>query len=70
MIRSVLIQYTYAVNVSPIFVIYRICHLEYHFNTIVAVCDVSHAWGRQRFLNPEQLVVLSARPISPGSLQW
>ena len=26
-----------------ILMIYRICHLEYHFNTIVAVCDVCHA---------------------------
>ena len=57
-------------KVLSIFLIYRICHLECHFNTIVAVCDGCHALGRQRLLNSEYLVVLLAGPISHGSLQW
>ena len=40
---SFLIQYAYAMKVLSIFLIYRICHLECHFNTIVAVCDRCHA---------------------------
>ena len=31
------------VMVLSIFLIHRICHLECHFNTIVAVCDGCHA---------------------------
>ena len=38
-----LIEHTYAVKVLSIFLIYRIWHLECHFNTIVAVCDGCHA---------------------------
>ena len=57
-------------NVLSTFVIYRICHLECHFNAIVAVCDGCHARGRQRLLSPEHLLVLSAGPISHGRLQW
>ena len=30
---------TIAVKILSIFMIYRICHLDCHFNTIVAVCD-------------------------------
>ena len=56
MIFPFLIQKTYAVKVLQIFVIYRICHLKCHFDTIVAVCDGCHAWGRQCLLNPEQLL--------------
>ena len=33
------IQYAYAVKVLSIFVIYGNCHLECHFDTIVAVCN-------------------------------
>ena len=58
-----LIQWTCAVKVLSIFLIYRICLLEYHFNTIVPVCDGCHARGRQRLLNLEHLVVLSTCPI-------
>ena len=38
-----LTQETYAVKVLSSFVIYRICHLEGHYNTIVAVCGGCHA---------------------------
>ena len=34
-----LIQQTYAVKALTTFLIYMICHLECHFNTIVAVCE-------------------------------
>ena len=44
--------WTYTVKVLSIFIIYRICHLECHFNIIVAICEGCHAWGRQRLLNP------------------
>ena len=48
-------------KVLSIFVIYRICHLECHFNSVIHEAD---------FLNPEHLFVLSDDPISDGSLQW
>ena len=38
-----LIQQTYALKVLSIFLIYRICDLECHCNTILAVCDGCHA---------------------------
>ena len=53
-----------------IFVIYRIYHLECHFNNIVGVCDGCHTCGRQRLISPEHLVLLSAGRICHGSLQW
>ena len=42
---------------------YWFCRLDCHFLTIDAGCDGCHAWGRQRLLNPEHPVVLSAGPI-------
>ena len=41
MIRSLF--NTYAVKVLSIFMKFRICRLECHFNTIVAVCNGCHA---------------------------
>ena len=49
----------YTVEVFSVFIMYRICHLECHFITIVSVCDGCHARGRQRLLNTEHLFVLS-----------
>ena len=48
----------YAVEVLSVFIIYRVCHLECHLNTIVAVWDGCHAWGKHHLLNAEYLVVL------------
>ena len=57
-------------KVLSIFMIYRIWNVTLIPFTIVAVCDGCHACGRQCLLNPEHPVVLSAGPISHGSLQW
>ena len=46
---------------------YWFCLLDCHFLSIDAGCDGCHAWGRQRLLNPEHLVVLSAGPIPHNS---
>ena len=46
----------------------RFCHLDCHFLSIDASCDGCHAGGRQRLLNPEHLVLLSAGPISHNSI--
>ena len=42
MIRSPFLTIDYAVKVLSILLIYRICHSECHFNTIVAVYDGCH----------------------------
>ena len=47
---------------------YWFCHLDCHFLSIDASCDGCHAWGRQRLLNPEHLVVISAGPICHNSI--
>ena len=47
---------------------YWFCHLDCHFLSVEAGCDGCHAWGRQRLLNPEHLVVLSAGPIPHNSI--
>ena len=44
-------------KVLSVFMIYRICHLG---------CRMR----QKRLLGPEHLAVLSAGPISHGSLQW
>ena len=46
-----------------------ICHLDLSWLKLIASCDGCHAWGRQRLLNLEQLVVLLAGPISHTSTQ-
>ena len=33
----------YAVEVLSVLIIYKICHIDCHFNTTVAVCDECHA---------------------------
>ena len=40
------------------------------FPTIVAGPDVSHARTGERLLDPGQLLVLSACPVSHDSVQW
>ena len=47
---------------------YWFCRLDCHFLSIDAGCDECHAWGRQRLLNLEHLVVLSAGPIPHNSI--
>ena len=47
---------------------YWFCRLDCHFLSIDAGCDGCHAWGRQRLLNLEHLVVLSAGPIPHNSI--
>ena len=49
MIRSFMIQHTYAIGVLLIFIAYRTWHLECHIDTIVAVSDGYNAW-QVRFL--------------------
>ena len=46
----------------------RCCPLDCHFLSIDAGCEGCHARGRQRLLNPEHLVVLSAGPIPHNSI--
>ena len=47
----------------------RFCGLECHFLSFDADCEECHAQGRQCFLNPEYLVVLSAGPIFHNTIQ-
>ena len=47
---------------------YWFCHLDCHFLSVDAGCDGCQTWGRQRLLNPEHLVVLSAGPIPHNSI--
>ena len=64
---------------SPYFVIYMdlslgfvtwICRFDLSKLKLIVSCDRCHAWGRQRLLGPECLVMLLAGPISHTSTQY
>ena len=58
------------VKILSLLIIYRICHLECHLNTIVAVCEVVMHEADNAYLIWSTWLCLSAGPVSHGRLRW